>query len=130
MTRLLTGNAGLRLPAATLEGLPDLAAPGGPPPLPEVVAARAGVTGECAAVESWFDRYSVTLGSRDPQVPPAPPVDDRLAGQLADAWTAVRRAGRREGVFAVLRLLWVEERMDDLRLLQADLAGTAGGLRR
>jgi hypothetical protein len=56
-----------------------------------------------------------------------PPVDDRLAPELVSAWDAVCRAGRRDGVIAVLRLLWVEERMTDLRTLQADLAGAVPG---
>jgi len=55
----------------------------------------------------------------------SPPVDDRLAPELVGAWEAVRREGRRDGVIAVLRLLWVEERMADLRRLQIDLAATA-----
>ena len=59
VTRLLTGCARIRLTALTLDGLPDLVVPGGPPPLHEVVAARATVTAECAAVESWFDGFVV-----------------------------------------------------------------------
>jgi hypothetical protein len=54
-----------------------------------------------------------------------PPVDTSLAPELVAAWDAVRRSGRRDGVIAVLRLLWVEERMADLRGLQEDLAATA-----
>ncbi len=127
ITRLVTGTARIRLTAVTLDGLPDLAVPGTPGPLPEVVKARATVSSECAAVESWFDQFASSLGGRSPAVPAAPPVDERLAPELADAWAAVRREGRREGVIAVLRLLWVEERMADLRRLQADLAGTVPG---
>ncbi len=125
ITRLLTGTVRIRLTALTLEGLPDLAVAGGPPPLPEVVTARATVTAECAAVESWFDRFAASLGVRGSPVPATPPVDDRLAPELVAAWDAVRRAGRRDGVLAVLRLLWVEQRMVDLRRLLADLAATA-----
>jgi len=124
VTRLLTGSARIQLTAATLDGLPDLAVPGGPPPLPEVVAARAEVAAECAAVETWFDRFAASLGARAPEAPPLLPVGDRLAPELVGSWEAVRRAGRRDGVIAVLRLLWVEERMADLRRLQADLART------
>lgn len=129
VTRLLTGNARIRLTALTLDGLPDLTVPGGPPPLPEVVTARATVTAECTVVESWFDRFASSLGMRKASVAQPPPVDDRLAPELVAAWQAVCRAGRRDGVIAVLRLLWVEERMADLRLLQSELSGTltAGG---
>lgn len=127
VTRLLTGSARIRLTALTLEGLPDLPAPGGAGPLPEVVAARATVAAECAAVESWFDRFATSLGSRSGAVPPLPDPSDHLDPGLVAAWDAVRRAGRRDGVIAVLRLLWVEERMDDLRRLQADLAGAVAG---
>jgi hypothetical protein len=125
VTRLLTGTARIRLTALTLEGLSDLAAAGAPPPLPEVVTARATVSGECTAVEAWFDGFVGSLGIRRADVPAIPPVDDRLAPELVGAWDAVRREGRRDGVIAVLRLLWVEERMADLRRLQTDLAATA-----
>jgi hypothetical protein len=127
ISRLVTGNARMRLTAVTLEGLPDLARPGAPAPPPEIAVARAGVSSECAAVRSWFDRFTASLGTGSPAVPPIPPVDDRLAPGLADAWTAARSKGRREDVVAVLRLLWVEERMADLRRLQVDLAGTVTG---
>ncbi len=124
ITRLLTGTARIRLTALTLDGLPDLAEPGAPPPLPEVVTARATVSAECTAVESWFDRFAGSLGVRGAELPTTPPVDERLAPELVAAWDAVRREGRREGVIAVLRLLWVEQRMADLRRLQADLAAS------
>jgi uncharacterized membrane protein YccC len=124
ITRLLTGTVRIRLTALTLEGLPDLTFPGGPPPLPEVVTARATVTAECTAVESWFDGFAGSLGVRRAPVATMPPEDDHLAPELVAAWDAVRRDGRRDGVIAVLRLLWVEERMADLRRLQADLAAT------
>ena len=124
VTRLLTGTARIRLTALTLEGLPDLAVPGAPPPLPEVVVARATVATECGAVESWFDGFAASLGAPGHVVATIPPVDARLAPEVVGAWDAVRRDGRRDGVIAVLRLLWVEERMADLRGLQADLATT------
>jgi uncharacterized membrane protein YccC len=130
ISRLVTGNARMRLTAVTLEGLPDLARPGAPPPPPEIAMARAGLSSECAAVQSWFDRFTASLGTGSPAVPPIPPVDDRLAPGLADAWKAARRKGRREDIVAVLRLLWVEERMADLRRLQVDLAGTVTGTSR
>ena len=127
VTRLLTGTARIRLTALTLEGLPDLAGPGAPAPLPEVVTARGTVSAECTAVESWFDGFAVSLGVRKHTMGPIPPVDTRLAPELVAAWDAVRRDGRRDDVIAVLRLLWVEERMADLRGLQADLAATTAG---
>jgi len=127
ITRLLTGSARIRLTALTLDGLPDLTAPGGPPPLPEVVTARAAVSAECAAVESWFDRCAASLGLGNAPLSPPPPVDDRLAPEVVASWDAACRSGRRDGVIAVLRLLWVEERMADLRLLQSDLAGSLPG---
>jgi uncharacterized membrane protein YccC len=123
VTRLLTGTARVRLTASTLDGLPDLAVPGGPLPLPEVTAARATVVAECTTVEAWFDRFAASLGARSPSVPALPAASGRLDPELVAAWDAARSAGRRDGVIAVLRLLWVEERMEDLRHLQADLAG-------
>ena len=128
VTRLLTGSARIRLTAVTLEGLPDLTVPGGPEPLSEVVTARSVVREECADVESWFEGFSSSLGGRHPTDVPAPMAGGRTAPELAAAWSAVRRAGRRDGVFAVLRLLWVEQRLDDLLRLQDDLAGTVPAL--
>ncbi len=93
ISRLVTGNARMRLTAVTLEGLPDLARPGAPAPPPEIAVARAGVSSECAAVRSWFDRFTASLGTGSPAVPPIPPVDDRLAPGLADAWAAARSKG-------------------------------------
>ena len=129
VTRLLTGCARIRLTAVTLEGLPELRGPGGAAPLPEVQFARDVVTRECEAVEQWFAGFAASLGTRTGKaVPPAAPVDVHLASELVEAWEAVRRDGRRDGAIAVLRLLWIEERMDDLRALQADLASSATAL--
>jgi len=89
-----------------------------------VVVARATVATECGAVESWFDGFAASLGAPGHVVATIPPVDAHLAPEVVGAWDAVRRDGRRDGVIAVLRLLWVEERMADLRGLQADLATT------
>jgi hypothetical protein len=89
-----------------------------------VVAAREVVRSECAAVEAWFDGFSRSVGGRHRAKVPAPMAEGRTPPELATAWTAVRRAGRRDGVFAVLRLVWVEQRLDDLLRLQEDLAGT------
>ncbi|MGA2835176.1 MAG: FUSC family protein [Acidimicrobiales bacterium] len=128
VTRLLTGCARIRLTAVTLERLPQMAEPGGPAPMAEVVAARRRVMEEFTSVERWFDEFAQSLGHRKLAAPPVPVVDDRLASELVDTWNLVRRTGRRDGVFAMLRLLWVMQRIDDLRALQADLAGTGGRL--
>jgi len=124
VTRLLTGTARIRLTALTLEALPDVTLPGAPPPLPEVLAARDTVVEECHTVESHFGGLCSSLAARDGRPPDTPPADRRLAPELVAAWNAVLRAGRRDGVLTVLRLLWVEERMVDLRRLQADLTTT------
>ncbi len=128
VTRLVTGCAQIRLTAVTLESLPQLAEPGGPAPLPVVVAARRKITEHLTAMERWFDEFARSLARRDVTVPPLPAVDRELPSELADAWMDVRRAGRRDGLFAMLRLLWVEQRIDDLRRLQVDLAGVGDRL--
>ncbi|HEY4929640.1 MAG TPA: FUSC family protein [Acidimicrobiales bacterium] len=125
VTHLLTGCAAIRLSARTLEHLPVLAAPGAAPPIPEVVEARATVTASCRSMELWFCGVAGSLGDKSLVVAAPEPTDPRLHRELLEAWSAVWRAGRREGVFAVLRLLWVEERLDDLRQLQTELASTA-----
>jgi uncharacterized membrane protein YccC len=128
VTRLLTGCAAIRRSALTLERLPVLATPGAPPPIREVVVARTMVAGSCGKVERWFGDVARSLDDPSEVMPAPQPMEARLPPELTDAWSAVRRAGRREGVFAVLRLLWVEERLDDLRQLQAELAGTGSDL--
>ncbi len=125
VTGLLTGCGSIRLTARTLEGLPVLAGPGAPPPIHEVVVARTAVTESCRSMERWFCDVARNLDD-PPHVPDPPaPGDARLPRELVDAWSAVRRAGTRQGVFAVLRLLWVADRLDGLRHLQVELAGTA-----
>gem|GEM_PF-4956148 len=90
--------------------------------------ARTAVTALCGSVERWF--CDVARNLDDPPHLPDPPssVDARLPRELVDAWSAVRRAGTRQEVFAVLRLLWVADRLDGLRHLQVELAGTASML--
>ena len=128
VTRLLTGCAAIRRSALTLERLPVLATPGAPPPIREVVVARTTVAESCGEVQRWFGDVARSLDEPSEVMPAAQPVEARLPPELTDAWSAVRRAGSREGVFAVLRLLWVEERLDDLRYLQAELVGAGPDL--
>jgi uncharacterized membrane protein YccC len=131
VTRLLTGCARIRVTAATLQDLPVLRSPEGMAPVPEVLAANAVVARECQAVEQWFAGFAASIGSRGgTTVPPSPPADARIPAELLAAWKAVRREGRSDGFFAVLRLLWIEERMDDLRRLQTDLASSGPALGR
>jgi hypothetical protein len=56
-------------------------------------------------------------------------VDDELDEVLGEAWMAARRSGRRDEVLAVLRYVWVAERLGDLSALQSDLARAAAHLR-
>ena len=128
VTRLVTGCARIRLTAVTLQGLPVLTAPEGTAPLPEVVAARAEVTATVADLESWFEAFAGSMGRRQADAALVVPGGEPLPIELDAAWDAVRRAGRRDGVLVVLRLLWVEQRLDDLRALRQDLAGTGASL--
>jgi hypothetical protein len=130
VTRLLTGCALIRLTAATLEGLPVLRTHEDQAPLPEVVVARVLVTHECEAVEHWFAGFAASIGNRASSVAPPPAVDALVASELVAAWQAVRRDGGRDEIFAVLRLLWIEERMDDMRALQAELVNSSGTIGR
>ena len=125
VTRLLTGCGSIRLTARTLEWLPVLATPGAGPPIHEVEVARAGATAACGSMEQWF--CDVVRDLDDPPHVPEPTSADgaRLQHALADAWSAVRRDGTRAEVFAVLRLLWVVDRLDGLHQPQTELAGTA-----
>ena len=125
VTGLLTGCASIRLTARTLERLPVLATPGAPPPIHEVVVARTAVTASCGTMERWFCDVARNLDDPPHVADPPPAGDARLPGELVDAWSAVRRTGTRQEVFAVLRLLWVADRLDGLRHLQVEMVGTA-----
>lgn len=129
VTRLLTGCAGIRLTARTLEGLPVLIPPDGAPPIEPVVRAREAVLDSCGAVEQWYAVFSGALGDLAGADMASVPGDGSLTAVLAEAWSAARRSGRPDEVLAVLRYAWVAERLDELSLLQADLARTASHLR-
>jgi uncharacterized membrane protein YccC len=125
VTRLLTGCASIRLTARTLDNLPVLTEPDGSPSIEPVERARRAVVASCGALEQWYGEFAGTLAGRS--VPDVATVPDRggLPDLLADAWVAARRSGRPDEVIAVLRYLWVAERLQDLTSLQLDLVGTA-----
>jgi len=129
VTRLLTGCAGIRLTARTLDNLPVLDEPDRVATIESVEQARRTVVASCGAIEQWYVGYAQALGDLATTDLAPVPVDDELDEVLGEAWMAARRSGRRDEVLAVLRYVWVAERLGDLSALQSDLARAAAHLR-
>ena len=129
VTRLLTGCAGIRLTARTLDNLPVLDEPDRVATIESVEQARRTVVASCGAIEQWYVEYAEALGDLATTDLAPVPVDDELDEVLGEAWMAARRSGRRDEVLAVLRYVWVAERLGDLSALQSDLARAAAHLR-
>ncbi len=78
-----------------------------------------------ATAQLWYDQFAVALGDRRVPEPAPQPGDDGLTPRLLDAFAQVRRHHRADGILALLRLLWMEERLEELRGLQVQLSASA-----
>jgi len=127
VTRLLTGCARINVSASTFDNLPTVAPPDGRPPPAARVSVREAMVDEFASVQQWYEEFAMALGTRRAPAPAlAPPQsDDGLVPGLLDVFGQVRREHRADGVHALLRLLWVEERLEELRDCQAELSASA-----
>jgi len=126
VTELLTGSARVRLTALTLDTLPDLGELGDGTPLPAVDGAREALGQAFARSEAWYDGFAEALGHRRVPVPPLPETPPgALRSDLEAALVESRQRGRADGVLASLRLVWAEERLEDLGTLQVRLATSA-----
>ena len=126
VTHLVTGCARVRLLALTLGTLPgrpsrsDRALP------PAVVTVRDEVAADFGADERWFEEFTGALRDRSCPVPTVVPVDRRLRVRLLGAFDEAQRSKRNDGILVTLRLLWLSDRLSELRDLQGELAGSAG----
>jgi uncharacterized membrane protein YccC len=126
VTHLVTGSAQVQLVALTLATFPDL--PTGAPaiPLATVSSARRDVTSAFSSAGRWFEAFADALGRRHVELPAIGPIDSRLRPELLAAFDDARQAQRKDEMLAALRLVWLSERLEDLRLLQTQLATSAG----
>ncbi len=125
VTHLLTGCSRIRLVAQTLMSLP----PGDSVddvPIAAIGGARLALAGQYEAAAEWCSAFAEAVGERHPRLPEVPTVDPGLGPVLLGALDEARRRGRMDGVVASLRLLWLEERLDEVRDLEVDLAASPG----
>lgn len=125
VTRLLTGCARMNVSASTLNNLPAVVPVDGRPPPAAVVSVRQAMVDEFASAQQWYEQFAEALGERRAPALAPPPTHDRLVPELLDAFGQVRLEHRADGIFALLRLLWVEERLEEVRDLQAELSASA-----
>ena len=129
VTRLVTGSAEVRLVARTLASLPEPPRPRDVPPAEAIERARQEVTGAFVAVERWFDSCTEAFAGRPVTLPVVEPAGDSLRPDLLAAVEEAQRSERGDRLLAALRLLWLSERLDDLRDRQAELAGVSRRIR-
>ena len=130
ITGLVTGSAEVRLVARTLAALPEAPLAPDEPSAPAIREAGREVTQEFAARERWFDSCTEAFGKRPVRVPDVAPIRGSLRSTLLAAVDGARRSGRTGGLIAALRLLWLSERLGEVRRMQTALAQVGGERRR
>ena len=131
VTHLVTGSAKVLSVAQTLATLPHPDQHPDPDPDPSAVTAQVALDSvrsaerEVAAafdsVQLWFEALTHALGGRHRQMPVIGPVGPDRHPALLAAIDEARSAHRPDQMVAALRLLWLSERLVDLRRLQAEL---------
>ena len=123
VTHLVTGCAQVLSVAQTLATLPHPASSAAPAsvPLDSVLAAERHVASAFNSVQEWFDALTRSLGGRHTEAPVIGPVGDGWHSELLAAVDEARSARRPDQMVAALRLLWLSERLLDLRRLQVEL---------
>ena len=126
VTHLVTGCARVRLMARALASLPEYAEPPGAPPLAAVRSVAEDVTGEFVTAQKWYEDLTRALGERIVDLPAVEPPEANLRPELAVALEDARRARRTDEMLTALRLLWLSERLEELRELRTELVGSVG----
>jgi len=122
VTHLVTGSAEVRLVARTLAALPEPPVPPGTTPSASIARARNDVTAAFLDVRRWFDGCTEALGGRPVRLPAVEPVGESLRPGLLAAVAEARRAGHGDALVVSMRLLWLSDRLADLRAVQAEMA--------
>jgi hypothetical protein len=120
VTHLVTGCAQVLSVAQTLASLPQPAGAASAP-LDSVALAERELATAFDSVRQWFDALARALGGHRAETPAIGPVGVGLHPELLAAVDAARSAQRPDQVVAALRLLWLSERLTDVRHLQAEL---------
>ncbi len=129
LTRLVTGSAEVRLVARTLTTLPEPPRARDEPGPGAIRRARQEVIGAFVTVERWFDSSTDAFADRPVTLPVVEPADDSLRVDLLAAVGEAERSERADRLLAALRLLWLAERLDELRDRQAELAAVSRRIR-
>ena len=121
VTHLVTGCSRVRLVAQTVSSLLPVG-PDDDGALVEVDVASVALAGAYRSAAGWCDAFagSLTHGAATP--PAVPTSGPDLGPVLLEAFDEARRAGRKDGVVDSLRLLWLGERLDEIRSLETDLS--------
>ena len=123
VTHLVTGCAQVLSVAQTLATVPH-PAPSvvfASAPLESVRSAERGVATAFDSVRRWFEALARALSGRHTETPAIGPVGDGRHPELLAAFEEARVAKRPDQMVAALRLLWLSERLTDLRRLQEEL---------
>lgn len=126
VTHLVTGCARVRLMAQTLASLPAYAAPPGSPPLAAVRSVAEDVTVDFVTAQQWYEDLTRALHARWVDLPAVEPRDANLRPELAVAFEDSRQARRTDEMLTALRLLWLAERLEEIRELRMELVGSVG----
>jgi hypothetical protein len=130
VTHLLTGCAQVMSVAQTLATLP-------PPAPPEgasvsgwewLRSAERDVATAFGSVQRWFETLARALGGHDGQTPEIVAEGVGLLPELVSAVDEARAARRPDQMVTALRLLWLSERLTDLRRLQEELVASVDGI--
>ncbi len=123
VTHLVTGCSRMRLVAETAMSLLPIGPDDGEAPA-EVDTARRELARAFRSAAWWCDEFTSALSHRGAESPEVPTVDPGLGPLLLGAFDESRRTGRKDGVVASLRLLWLQERLDELQSLERDLSSS------
>jgi uncharacterized membrane protein YccC len=126
VTHLVTGCARVRLMARTLASLPAHAAPPGAPPLAAVRSVTEDVTVDFVAAQKWYEDLTGALRERRVDLPAVEPFDANLRPELTVAFEDARQARRTDEMLTALRLLWLAERLEEIRELRTELVASVG----
>jgi hypothetical protein len=130
VTHLLTGCALVLSVAQTLATLKPPGATGGPPGSDGdwLGSAERDVARAFSSVQRWFEALGRTLGDRHAGAPHVGSEGVSLYPELLRAVDEARSARRPDQMVTALRLLWLSERLSDLRRLQEQLLESVNGI--
>ncbi|HMD44735.1 MAG TPA: FUSC family protein [Acidimicrobiales bacterium] len=121
---LVAGGTRVRVGSINLIALPEITPSGPERPMAALSAAEAELRRVAADTAEAFGGVGGTLVDRRASVPALPGTDD-LRRLLLEAFAAARAAGGPADIHLVLRMMWADERLEDLAALQPTLVRAA-----